>query len=398
MIKKTILKFFKNLNIDIKNTKIYVAYSGGLDSTVLLHILNSLKKINLSAIHIDHNIKNYSKLCVKNCKLLAIREDIKLNVKNIINLDNKINCLESRLRTARYKSIKNIVENNSIVVMAHHEQDLIETYLFRLFKGSGYNGMSSIRPVSHIFGLNCVRPLLIINKKQIYKYAILKKLFWCEDPTNNNNFIARNYIRNKVIKYISLFWPSAIKSISRSIKLVQVQNRIFFLFIKKFLLKIKGNKKNTLDIRYLLNLEINLQILLLRSWININQIVMPTFNQIQHIYKELILSRSDSKSVYYLNNVLLKQHENKIYILKVSKYKKTIFKNILYENYNLDSNNKILTRINDNKREIKILEIKFGVKGCHIKKIVQSRNIPPWERKITPLIFVNKKFIDILHQ
>ena len=206
-----LILFLENIVLN-GSKKIYVGYSGGLDSTVLLHILSKIAKNKIFPIHINHNIKNYSIMCEKHC--LNFSESIGLNliIDNIKKLNIKTNCIESRFRIARHKCFFRRISKNSVLLLAHHEQDLIETYLFRLFKGSGFNGLSSIKSVNNIFGIKCVRPLLIFDKKTLYKYAVFNRLTWCEDPTNKSLLIARNYIRHKILKNISMFWPSAYSS------------------------------------------------------------------------------------------------------------------------------------------------------------------------------------------
>jgi len=217
--------------------------------------------------------------------------------------------------------------------MGHHEQDLIETYLFRVFKGSGYNGLSSIRPVNNVFGIKCIRPFLIFNKHQIYKYAIFNKLYWCEDPTNKNKFIAINYIRYQILKNIFMFWPNAQKSMSRSVRLIQIQNQVLNHFIKKILIKLKGRKCNSLNIKQLLKENINLQLILIRSWLNINKITMLTLKQINHLYVEVILSKRNTASIYHINNIIIKKYDSTLFLLKKKKYnRKYHYKTLKKEN------------------------------------------------------------------
>ena len=396
MIKKNLLRFL--YNIKTKNYKrIYVAYSGGLDSTVLLHALYKINLFKISALHINHNISNYSNLCEKQCEKFASNIGINLNIRKIL-LKNKKQCLESDFRLHRYKSFFKMVKKESILLLAHHAQDQIETYLFRLFKGSGNNGLSSIKPISNIFNVNCVRPLLIFNKEDIYKYAVVNNLTWCEDPANKNTLISRNYIRYYIYNNIVKFWPMATRTISRSIKLLQIQDIMINKSVKSILIKSKGLKKNTININFLLSLEIDIQFMVLRHWIKMNKIKMPTFKQLKHLYIEVVLSRTYSNSKFYLNNVIIKKYNYDLFMLNNVKYNKKNFKHMIW-----NSTSKIVLYdgrkyITDRFKKKMPLLIKFKYNNKKVKKIMQKNNVPIWERKTTPLIFKGSYFMDILYQ
>ncbi|XAJ76678.1 tRNA lysidine(34) synthetase TilS [Buchnera aphidicola (Astegopteryx bambusae)] len=154
-----------------KTQKILIAYSGGLDSTVLLHQFIKLKKkilnkIKIRAIHINHNISKFSQLwenhCYKECKK-----------NNITFISEKINKkfkknLENSLREYRYKIIKKKLLKNEIIVTGHHLDDQCETLLLSLKRGSGPNGLSCMKKLTK-FGNDkqlLIRPFINIKKKK----------------------------------------------------------------------------------------------------------------------------------------------------------------------------------------------------------------------------------------
>ena len=174
---------------------------------------------------------------------------------------------------------------------------------------------------------------------------------------------------------------------------MQAQNTIFYKFIKKILIDVKGKDVNTLNIKKLLNFDINVQIILVRSWLNINKIIMPTLNQINHIYVEIILSNNNTNAIFYTNNILVKKYNNNLYLLKKKKYSKKYYN---FKTRNFFTNILKKYSIYNETKYQNSIKLKFKTFTRNIKKYMQKKNIPPWKRKFIPLIFNKNNFINLL--
>ena len=200
--------------------RIGVAYSGGLDSTVLLHLLTQKKefKDKIDAIHVNHSISpdsdKWEDFCRENAKQLDVDFfSYKVDGKNLSEAD---------LRILRYKKFKEEWArylNNNILLTAHHADDQAETIFFRFMRGTGLNGLKGI-PAWGYTGRsddesNVVlhRPFLNVYKKELYEYARNNKLKWVEDESNKDINISRNFIRNKLLPKIKDDWTYVEKSI-----------------------------------------------------------------------------------------------------------------------------------------------------------------------------------------
>ncbi len=182
---------------------IAVAVSGGADSMALLLLLHEWQKKNaiksgvkLHALTVDHALRPESaaesQQIAQHCALLGIEHTILLWKHDRISSG-----IPEKARNARYKLMSEFCACSGISLLftAHHLDDQIETIMLRLLRGSSIIGMSGIMPVSTRGAITLVRPLLAIEKNQLYSFLKSKNHSWIEDPSNNNLLYSRNYLR-----------------------------------------------------------------------------------------------------------------------------------------------------------------------------------------------------------
>lgn len=174
-----------------------VAVSGGVDSMVLLDMLKKRPGLKLIVAHYDHGIRPNSERdrklvqdIARNHSLPFVFESGKLGPKTS----------EATARTARYKFLEGVRKAGGAraIMTAHHQDDVLETAVINLLRGSGRRGLTALRSTDDI-----VRPLLDYDKEQIYEYAKKHALKWHEDPTNTDTKYLRNYIRARVLPKFS---------------------------------------------------------------------------------------------------------------------------------------------------------------------------------------------------
>lgn len=202
-IKDTIEKY----NMIEKGDKILVGLSGGVDSVCLLQILLSMKKeymLEIHAIHIHHGLRGeFADKDAFFCKKLCEKNDVKLKVvhENVTEVANaKKMSLEEAGRFVRYNAFNEETRLKHInkIALAHHKNDVAETVLMNIIRGSGTSGLKGI---SYVRG-NIIRPLLEISKKEIEIYCNQNNHSYCTDETNLENIYTRNKIRNELIPHI----------------------------------------------------------------------------------------------------------------------------------------------------------------------------------------------------
>lgn len=195
-----------------------VALSGGLDSTVLLHLLAQLAKHEslppLSAIHIHHGLQAVADAWPEHCRRLCERLGVPLRV-GYVQVDSGAS-LERAARDARYAALANALGQGECLLTAQHRDDQVETVLFRLFRGAGVRGLAGM-PVDRALGSGwLLRPLLDCSRAELEGYARSNGLEWVDDPSNATDELDRNYLRHRVLPEISRRWPSVVESVVRS--------------------------------------------------------------------------------------------------------------------------------------------------------------------------------------
>lgn len=185
------------MNLTIEPGKYVIAVSGGVDSVVLLNLLAKKSGLVLVVAHFDHGIRPES---VKDRKFVE-NSAKKYNLEFFYeegHLGQKAS--EAIARAKRYEFLEKIRDKtlSSAIVTAHHQDDVIETIVINLLRGTGRKGLSSLADRPGLF-----RPLVKIKKQELIDYALREKLDWREDETNNDQTYLRNYIRHTVIPKLS---------------------------------------------------------------------------------------------------------------------------------------------------------------------------------------------------
>lgn len=182
---------------DIAPGKYIIAVSGGVDSIVLLHILAQQKNLQLVIAHFDHGIREDSAKDAQFVKDLANEYNIPF-VHRRVELGEATS--EKSAREARYSFLNEVKEEQGAmaIVTAHHADDVLETMIINIVRGTGWRGVSSLRSGSEV-----LRPLLHVPKEEVYSYAKEHDLKWHEDETNQNVQYLRNYIRKEVVTKLS---------------------------------------------------------------------------------------------------------------------------------------------------------------------------------------------------
>jgi tRNA(Ile)-lysidine synthase len=224
----------KHLNFD---NKIYVAFSGGSDSSALLYLTSDLRdeyELNIEAIHINHNLSNDSKIWEDHCKSICKKLNIPIIVRSV-EIKPCGDGLESAARKLRYKEFESILKENDQLLMAHHADDVAETFLLRLFRGTGSDGLGGPQKRRPVGQGTLIRPLLDYSKKELLEFIKKRDIKFIEDLSNFESNQDRNFIRNNVMPLIGERWSNVSSRISNTSKLLQERNEIFSeLFNSKY--------------------------------------------------------------------------------------------------------------------------------------------------------------------
>jgi tRNA(Ile)-lysidine synthase len=197
----------------------HIAFSGGLDSTVLLHFLADLATREtlppLSAIHIHHGLQAAADAWPEHCQLVCNALGVPLKVIHV-QVATTGASLERAAREARYAAFGQLLAPGEVLLTAQHQDDQAETLLFRLLRGAGVRGLAAMPQQRPLGAGQLLRPLLDVPRKVLEAYAEAHDLSWVEDPSNSDDSFSRNFLRQHILPALSARWPQASANMARS--------------------------------------------------------------------------------------------------------------------------------------------------------------------------------------
>lgn len=342
---KTIHHLITNLNNNnfLNNKKIGIAVSGGIDSLVLLDIFSLLKKdknIKIYAIHFNHRWRKESDLDANLVENYCKRKEIPYLYGEIKGYVKKT---EEEGRNKRYIFFKSCIKKYKIDILctAHHKDDLVETIIFRMLRGTGPEGVFAIREIRDInLGAEVYRPLINLSKEEIICYARKNKLIFAKDKSNENLIYKRNLIRKKILPLLGKINSGFEDNITSFAKIVYCYNSVVDFHFSNILLKAISLKSRFIwDRGKFRDLNIETQLAFLYWFLNQNRIQgsVKNLNLISDIIQDL--GEMDLNKEYKL--IVSK---DKISFLKKKNIKSNIHKNIEVKkiDFYLDSSKKDL--------------------------------------------------------
>ena len=187
--------------------RVFVAFSGGLDSTVLLHLLIAeTRNYEIIPWHFNHGLLDVAAsmehFCIEQANRLGLK--IRVDQLRLAEVDSNV---EAVARSKRYAFFKQHSRAGDCILTAHHADDQAETFLLNALRGSGSAGLRGIARQRKLGDALLLRPLLDFSRNQLEDYASQHELTWFNDPSNQANRFERNYLRNQVIPLMKTRWP-----------------------------------------------------------------------------------------------------------------------------------------------------------------------------------------------
>ena len=213
-------------NVDL-NKKIYVAFSGGPDSSAMIHLISKMKtdmKIAPQAIHINHNLSDKSDDWESHCKNVCLDLNIDL-ITESVQIKSEGGGIESAARKSRYKIFKSILKEDEQIILAHHSDDVAETILMRMLRGTGIEGIEGPKQKRNLGNGILIRPFLEVSKKQILEYLKENKVDFIEDDSNKDNKFDRNFLRNKIFPLLEDRWNNFPQRLNKMSSIIQDRNK-----------------------------------------------------------------------------------------------------------------------------------------------------------------------------
>jgi len=374
-----------------KNEGYLIAYSGGADSTALLHLLSNKK--NIRAIHINHGIQTQAQIWQDHCQATCSQLNIPLTIEQAHLPDDS----ENSCRKARYAFFEKHLKPHEVLLTAHHLEDQAETVLLKLMRGTGIKGLCGIDQLRK-FGKGFIaRPLLNFKPQVLQEYLIENNLAWITDISNLDNRYKRNFIRNEIIPSLEANFTNVTENISRS-----ATNNKQTLALLNHLIDFKGK---SLSIQKLKDVPISLQSTLLYHWLSQKNLPTPDKAVLIQITQDFIHADTDKHPHYRNRYYQLYRWQGAIYCIQtfdlIDKEEIYIwntsapfsFPNGCGElKYIGEKNIELTVKFNQTGQKLQTHKHKFRKST---KQLFQENNIPKWERQNTPFIYHNDKLISL---
>lgn len=392
----------------------HVAFSGGMDSHVLLHAMAGLRDrlpAGIGAVHVNHGLQpdaaRWDAHCAAVCGALGIAY-VGLSVDARAGRGDSP---EAAARAARYAALAAWLPAGHCLLTAQHRDDQAETLLLALLRGGGVHGLAAM-PACDRFGAGTrVRPLLDVGRDALRAYAERQRLEWVEDPSNFDTGFDRNYLRHRVLPALLARWPAAPANLARSASHQAGAAALLDGIAQQDLQAAAGSAADQLRLPVITALPAPRQYNVVRFWLRQLTGTAPSTAVLEHILQDVPGSRPDAQPCVRWGRCELRRYRDTLYLLRqlVPPDPARRLGWSLAQPLELPDGGGVLSAQRQPGRGIRLSAI--GTAGVHVgwrrggercapagrgghhalKKLYQERGIPPWQRARIPLIFIDDR-------
>ena len=388
-----------------------VAFSGGMDSHVLLHaaaeLLGGLDDVSLRAVHINHGLHPDSARWAAHAAMVCDTLDVPLVIRNVSVPDDSGDGPEAAARMARYEAFAELLSPGEHLLVAQHAEDQAETFLLQALRGSGPDGLASI-PRKRVFADGyMVRPLLTCKRSDLRRYAKRETLEWIDDPSNEETQFDRNFLRHEVFPLLASRWPSFVDTLSRSAARSSAASQTLLGLAQEDLERVRVRGASELSVSELKTLPRERAYNVLRLWVRQRRLRMPRLQDLAEVICSLVRAREDSAGLVNVRDYEFRRYRDRLYLLTEMK-QATPFNYewpAPFDDLEIAELDLVLTRATCVEQGIRLPEqgvmtvktrsggelIKLGEPAFHkaVKKLLQESAVPPWQRDRIPLLYVD---------
>lgn len=389
--------------------RIFIGYSGGVDSHVLLHLTATMPALRgrITAVYVHHGLQAQADQWAVHCGETAHGLGVGFQELRVNARPNNGESPEEAARNARYTALQALLAQDDVLMVAQHREDQLETVLLQLFRGGGLRGLSGM-PERMAFGSGwLLRPLLAVAKSAIDSYARTHSLSWVDDPSNLQSDYDRNFLRNEVMPLLKQRWPALDKTVARTAGHCAEAEVMLQQFASQLSVPVI-NVDQTLSISRLLDFSDSERKLLIRHWLQGLGLKMPSQAVLERIQSELLLARPDAAPSLSTSGYCLRRYQDKLYclpadarVLLTGAWPKgqTVFAINGHQQLVCLPSSRGIAKTVWQQAYVEIRARQGGEKirlpnrqGRHsLKNLFQEAGIPPWERELIPLIYLDGK-------
>ena len=405
------------LDLPQDTNRFVIAYSGGMDSHVLLHAVThwqrSQENTSLLAVHIDHGLQSksgeWSAHCARACAELGV-EFLSIRVNAMAGSGESP---EAAARNARYEALAEVVKEGDCLLTAHHQDDQAETLLLQLLRGGGPRGLAGM-PYCNRFsnGQHC-RPLLKVTRADLEQYARDHDLKWIQDESNFDTGFDRNFLRHEVMPVLKQRWPAMSQTLARVASHSAEASHLLDVLAGIDLDFVESDGK--LVVSRLLLLDDDRKRNVVRFWLRRKAMPLPDTSHLERILEDVLLAGEDRNPCVAWFGAEIRRYRDHIHAMTPLVVPDNNFStewdmgSPLVLPGGLGTLMAVKTSGQGLKDELcRRLGIRVGFrKGGErihpvgrnhthdVKKLFQEQGVPPWERDSLPFIFMGNDLAQV---
>ncbi|MFZ8198857.1 tRNA lysidine(34) synthetase TilS [Alteromonas portus] len=391
-------------------TPLVVAYSGGVDSTVLLQAVIAYREqfdSPIHAVHVHHSLSDNADDWARHCELQCRLDDVEFHQYRVAVDTSSRKSLEAEARKVRYNALLEVCEQiGGVLLLGQHAEDQLETVLLQLKRGAGPQGLAGMGEVQYRGDTLIMRPMLSLEKADIIAYAEEEMLQWVEDESNQQNSFDRNFLRNEIIPHLLERWPKLTKTVGRSAELCAEQSALvsdsaqqYFEDCKRSDLRLDGPKLAALSLPW--------QAMVIRAWFKSQGQLSPSKAQTDQVLAMLKAKHDATPEVNFKWGRVIRFDHDLYWVVNATHdipqslelaLDQDIPLSWLHGNIRVtlsDQKNGDKASLQTNARNLKVKPENASVSKL-LKEWFKVWRVPRWERNSVPVIFLNEQPVALI--
>lgn len=384
--------------------RVFVAYSGGLDSSVLLHLLISeARDYQILPWHVNHGLVEVAaqmeKFCIEQAKRLGL--EIRIDRLDLTDIDSNV---EAEARRQRYRLFRQYCRHGDCILTAHHADDQAETFLLNALRGSGVAGLRGIARERRLGAAMLLRPLLGCSRTELEDYAARHEISWFNDPSNQSLRYDRNYLRHEVVPLLKRRWPGMVTALTTSSE-IQAETRDLLDEVAaadyRALRTEASNGIDTLDLPGLMVLSSPRRKNLVRYWVTQAGFAALPHARLQELLQQLH-ARADAQPKIAMSDCSIRVYDQRLFLVAGEdgpdiggEFEFGQIAHIEIEAIGLRlDRGEIFDRLGIDDRG-QSLSLRFRRSGepnsdrHRLKRLFQKYNVPPWQRDRVAQVYLD---------
>lgn len=395
--------------------RIVVAFSGGVDSRVLLDCVargRPLAPLAILAVHVDHGLQPESREWAAWCAARAADYGIDFRGERLPPRGRDGESAEAWARRLRYGVLEGLAEPDDLILTAHQQEDQAETLLLAALRGGGPHGLGGIAPARPLGAGRLVRPLLEIPRAAIVACAAGHGLDWLEDPSNRDPRFDRNFLRERVLPLVRTRWPAAEATLARAAGLQREAAEALDALAERELAALIVTP-GELDLAGLRARDPALRRLLVRRFIARAGLPLPAHDHLAEIERALVTAGPEAAGPVIWGGVALRRYRDRLYLGRPQAappadarwpWRPEAALELPHGRFTaqeVQGSGLALARLAGAQLEIRLRQ---GGERCRpagrahgqtLKRLLQARGVPPWRRAGLPLVYADGELVAV---